>query len=119
MHIVRSEHSLAYEPPGHQGVIARRLQGLEAGGPAGVAVSISTYLPGSTIDALPVAGDTIYVVLAGALVLNPHDPATATTLATHDSVYLPQGEIRSVRNDSVADATLLVVLSPPRKGTIR
>lgn len=62
------------------------------------------------MEPLPTATDTIYVVLTGELELNGHLGDSALTLAEHDSVFLPRGEVRSLRNRAAENATLLVVL---------
>ncbi|GGG26521.1 hypothetical protein GCM10007304_45420 [Rhodococcoides trifolii] len=108
MHLTRFEDAVPYAPPGHHGVTAVRLQGLDAGGPDGCVVSISTYAPDSFVDLLPTAFETIYVVLDGELVIYAH--GKVATLRRDDSVHLDRGEVRSIRNVQSSSATLLVVL---------
>ncbi|MFC4117318.1 cupin domain-containing protein [Nonomuraea zeae] len=110
MHLVRAAEAVPYAPPGHHHVTARRLQGLDAGGPGGFSVGVSHYPPGSTVDTAPTAAETVYVVLAGELELTCD--GSIHTVSRHDSVHLAAGEVRSLRNASAADATLLVVLKP-------
>ncbi|MCK2220466.1 cupin domain-containing protein [Actinomadura sp. ATCC 31491] len=110
MHLVTAAQAVPYDPPGHHDVAARRLQGLDAGGPGGFSVGLSHYPPGSTVDSAPTAAETVYVVLSGELELTCDD--RVVTLGRHDSVHLTKGEVRSLRNASGADATLLVVLRP-------
>ncbi|WP_410874613.1 cupin domain-containing protein [Nocardia sp. A7] len=110
MHLIRAAQAVPYQAHGHTGVDSRRLQGSEVGGPDKAAVSVSTYLPGSAVAASPTAADTIYVVLAGELELNGHLGEASLTLAAHDSVFLPRGEVRSLRNRTAENAMLLVVL---------
>jgi quercetin dioxygenase-like cupin family protein len=110
MHVVRADSAVRYEPPGHHGVESRRLQGLDAGGPRDYAVSVSTYAAGAEVTPLPTAADTVYVVLGGSLRVTSHDDDQTVELAVHDSVHLRAGEVRSIRNDSGAEAVLLVVL---------
>ncbi|MFD0689667.1 cupin domain-containing protein [Actinomadura fibrosa] len=117
MHVVRSDEAVAYRPPGHHHVAARRLQGAEAGGPDGLTVGISHYPPGATVDPAATAGDTVYVVLAGRLTLTSHDDGRTLALGRHDSVHLPVGEVRSLRNEGDDDAVLLVVMRPPSEGS--
>jgi hypothetical protein len=110
MHVTRAVDGVAYAAPGHVGVDSLRLQGGEAGGPERVAVSVSTYPPGAGVEPTPTAADTIYVILGGELELNGHLDTGSLALGVHDSVYLRQGEIRSLRNVTDNDAVLLVVI---------
>ncbi|MEU0463829.1 cupin domain-containing protein [Amycolatopsis sp. NPDC006131] len=105
MKVVRADEAVPYDPPGHRGVDARRLQQL-----AGLTVSVSTYEQGGAVTELPTAADTVYVVLAGTLRVTSHDDGACVDLGVHDSVFLRAGETRSVVNVSDADAVLLVVL---------
>jgi quercetin dioxygenase-like cupin family protein len=110
MHLVTAADAVPYRPPGHHHVAARRLQGLEAGGPVEFSVGLSHYPPGSMVDAGPTAAETVYVVIDGELELTAD--GRTVVLGAHDSVHLAAGEIRGLRNASTADATLLVVLKP-------
>lgn len=111
MHVRRAKDAVKYQAPGHHGVEAVRLQGLDAGGPDTCVVSVSVYRSGAWVDSLPTAAETIYVVLEGALVINPHSDVPVT-LTRHDSVHLHEGETRAILNENEADAVLLVVLLP-------
>lgn len=113
MHVVRAAQAVPYDPPGHHGVAARRLQGLEAGGPAGFAVAVSHYPSGAAAMMAPIAADTVYVVLDGELTVTAG--GTSVVLAADDSVYLAAGTTRSVRNHGTAAATLLVVTGQPAR----
>ncbi len=108
MHVVRAEQGVPYQPPGHHGVDAVRLQGQDPAGPPGVRVSVSRYRPGSWVDPAPTLADTVYVVLSGELDITADEQRT--TLRTHDSVFLPLGEQRALRNSTGVVAVLLVVL---------
>jgi mannose-6-phosphate isomerase-like protein (cupin superfamily) len=101
--------AVTYDPPGHHGVLARRIQGREMGGPRSFTVGISGYAPGSTVDQGPTAAETVYVVLGGELEVTVagHGPVR---LGPNDSLHLDRGEVRSVRNTQPHPATLLVVL---------
>jgi quercetin dioxygenase-like cupin family protein len=113
VHLVRAADAVPYDPPNHSWVGARRLQGLEAGGPTSCAVAISEYPAGASAGTAPTPADTVYVVLAGQLTVTTSDGDIA--LDVHDSVFLPSGTVRAVRNDSDAHATLLVVVTPNRQ----
>lgn len=124
--VTRAGMAHPYSPPGHIDVAAHRLHGAEAGGPTGFWVGHSVYPPGARAELAPVAGDTVYIVLDGNLVLSvaSDDPEAdgaakkgrgrvrETVLETGDSAFLPQGTTRSVENRSRRDATLLVVVQP-------
>ena len=115
MHLVRATDAVPYDPPGHHGVAARRLQGGKSGGPERLTVSISDYEPGATVDPVPVPATT-YVLLAGSLELTLHDDDGTErhlTLHAHDSVHFVPGEVRSLRNATASPASLLVVRPDP------
>ncbi|MEU9246224.1 hypothetical protein [Streptomyces sp. NPDC048385] len=107
MHIVRRAEAPGYTPPGHQGVAAWRLQGLQAGGPEEFAVAVSSYPPGADAGPAPVLATCVYVVLDGEFTLEAED--RTEFLRVHDSAHLKAGEVRSIRNDGTRTATLLVV----------
>lgn len=100
-----------YQPPLHQDVQAVRLQGHEAGPTSRFWVGRSRYLPGGRADQAPAAEETVYVVLAGQLVLTAE--GKDTVLREGDSVHLPKGTVRSLENRSGQDASLLVVIATP------
>jgi mannose-6-phosphate isomerase-like protein (cupin superfamily) len=112
--ITRSVEAPAYDPPLHNGVVAKRLQGHEAGATERFWVGESLYLPGGEAETSPTAAETVYVVLEGELTLTvPGDEAVAEVLSVGDSVHMPTGTTRSVRNDSGVDARLLVIIATP------
>jgi quercetin dioxygenase-like cupin family protein len=115
MHIVRRAQAPGYTPPGHQGVSAWRLQGLQAGGPEEFAVAVSRYLPGAGAGPAPVPATCVYVVLDGEFTLEA--ACRTEILSVHDSVHLRAGEVRSIRNDGTRAATLLVVTDTPASAT--
>lgn len=111
--ITRSDEAPEYHPPLHTGVHARRLQGHEAGSTERFWVGMSTYPPGSSAETSAAAQETVYVVLAGTLLLSAEDEDHE--LHAGDSVHLPRGTVRSVTNISDDDAQLLVVIATPQE----
>jgi quercetin dioxygenase-like cupin family protein len=112
MRITRASQAPPYEPPLHSGVAAVRLQGHEAGPTEGFWVGLSTYAPGGEASESATAGETVYVLLEGALEVSSGGVTEA--LGPGVSVHLPQGTVRSVRNGSGRPARLLVVIGTPR-----
>lgn len=108
MHLVRYADAIDYQPSDHIGVLPRRLQGRDAGGPQRLAVSLSQYPPGSGSDHLvPAPGDLVYVVVAGEIEVE-HETGIAQ-LSYGDSVSFTKGEKRAARNSSAEPATLVVI----------
>ena len=111
MRVTRFAEAPAYAPPLHHGVDCKRLQGFEAGPTSHFWVGLSVYAPGGCADESPTAEETIYTVLDGELVITAED--REETLGRYDSVHLPKGTVRSVRNRSGRPATLLVSIAMP------
>ena len=114
MHLVRSTDAVAYDAPFHVNVDTRRIQGLEAGPSDAFWVGISVYPPGGIAGPSEVMGETVYVVLDGQFTL---DCDGTHVLRRHDSVRFTKGELRTLVNDSAADATLLVCIAKPPAST--
>jgi quercetin dioxygenase-like cupin family protein len=112
MRITRAGAAPPYDPPLHAGVAAVRLQGHEAGPTEGFWVGLSTYAAGGEAAESATAGETVYVLLDGALSVS--SGGVTETLRPGDSVHLPQGTVRSVRNTSGQPARLLVVIGTAR-----
>lgn len=108
--ITRSGDGVSYDPPGHDGVEAKRLHGVEIEGPGAFWVARSTYQPGGRATMSPTAGDTVYVVTRGELVVS--DGTQDHVLRVGDSAYIAAGEQRAVENVSEGVAELLVALAP-------
>lgn len=110
MHLTRWSDAVAYPAPAHVNVDTRRIQGLEAGPSDAFWVGISVYPPGGVAGPSEVAAETVYVVLDGEFTL---DCEGTHVLRKHDSVRFTKGELRTLVNDSDADATLLVCIAKP------
>ena len=108
MDIVRFENAPTYTAPGHDDVVARRLQGGEASSADFVLVGHSTFPEGAVVpmDAGPVG--KVYVVVDGAVIIEQED-GTRHELRQSDSVFVPAGEARAVRNESGAPAAIIVI----------
>jgi quercetin dioxygenase-like cupin family protein len=111
VHVTRSGEAQPYAPPHHSGVTARRHQGRQAGGGSPALVSTSTFTPTASADSTPTTYDTIYLILDGQLELSVDD--RTETLGKGDSVFLPAGTVRGLRNHTETDARLVVVAVPP------
>jgi quercetin dioxygenase-like cupin family protein len=111
VHFTRWADAQAYAPPHHSGVTARRHQGRQAGGGSPAFVSTSTFTPAGNAESTPMTYDTIYLMLEGELELSVD--GRTETLGKGDSVFLPAGTVRSLSNQTDADARLVVVAVPP------
>jgi len=110
--VTRFDSAPSYDPPLHNNVDAKRLQGFEAGDTVNHWVGFSVYHPGATVDESPTRTESIYVVLEGELVVTVD--GTDHVLGKHDSIHLNQGEVRSVENRTDADTHLLVAIANPK-----
>lgn len=110
MHLMRWENAPKYKPSGHVGVLPRRIQGREAGGPSGVYVSISDYPSGSGGDSVTATTEVVYVVMEGTMRID-HDHGSEV-LSVGDSISFEPGEGRSAHNDSAFLARLIVIHQP-------
>lgn len=113
MRITRIAQAPTYNPPLHTNVQCKRLQGHEAGPTEKFWVGLSVYPPGSSADESATGEETIYTVLDGELVLR--SGGAVETLRKLDSVHFKKGEVRAVKNESSANATLLVSIAVPPK----
>ena len=109
--IVRADEAPTYLPPNHEGVIARRLQGHDAGQTERFWVGQSNYAPGAEASTTPTNEETVYVVLEGELQLNVD--GGEQRIGAGDSVHLPRGTVRSLKNATQAQARILVIVALP------
>lgn len=107
MHVVRFADAPQYEAQNHIDVVARRIQGREAGGARSVYVSISEYPPGAGGHSTIGESEVIYVVLEGRMRVT--SGAEELDLETGDSVSFVAGEQRSAHNVTSDPARLLVI----------
>ena len=111
MHVVKLRDAPNYTAPGHEDVEARRLQGGAAGGADFVLVGHSFLETGAVIPMDAGAIGKVYVVTDGELIVEQEDGARHV-LERGDSVFIPAGEARAVRNESGASAAMIVVTPP-------
>ena len=111
MHVTKHADAVAYNPPFHEGVDCRRLQGMEIGPTEGFWLGLSVYPPGSSAGPSEVMGESIYFVVSGEFVL--HTNGELITLGQYDSVHFVKGDHRQLVNESNADAVLAVSIANP------
>lgn len=107
MRITRLADAEPFNPAGHSGVGPVRLQGGEATPTEHLTVALSHYLPGGEAEMAPQPAETIYVVVAGELVVVSE--GTEETLYPYDSVHFTPGTVRSVANRTHLPASILVI----------
>ena len=113
MRITRIADAPSYNPPLHTGVQCRRLQGHEAGPTEKFWVGLSVYPPGSSarMNRPPARKPSTRFSTASWCCVRAEKPKP---LRKQDSVHFKKGEVRSVKNESSADATLLVSIAIPQ-----
>jgi quercetin dioxygenase-like cupin family protein len=112
MEVVRFADAPHYTAPGHDEVVARRLQGNDASSVAFAWVGHSTFPAGAVVPMDTGTFGKIYVVTEGTLIVEQGDGARHV-LEVGDSIYVATGEARAVRNESGTQAAMLVVTPPP------
>lgn len=102
-----------YEAPNHFDVHSMRLQGLESGGAEALWVGLTHFLPGG--GAGPDAGglEKVYVVISGEVTLRT--AGGVQVLGPMDSVTIPAGVDREIRNETKLPASMLVAMPTPAK----
>lgn len=108
MLVTRIEDAKPYEAHGHHGMVAVRLQGMEATQTDTVWTGLSTFLPGGGAEEQTSAVEKLYIVLEGALTVTVN--GESTTLKTEDSCVIPAGEARMLENRTNHVARMLVVM---------
>ena len=112
MEVVRFADAPFYTLPGHEQVVARRLQGGEASAAEFAVVGHSTFPEGATVsmDVGPIG--KIYVVTEGSLAVEQAG-GERHVLDVGDSIFIPAGEARAIFNLSGRTAAMIVVTPPP------
>ena len=108
METVRFAEAPFYSAPGHEDVIARRLQGAEASSADVATVGHSTFPDRAVV---PMSGGPfgkVYVVTEGTLIIEQAD-GFRHVLRPLDSIFIAAGEERAVRNESGKPAAMIVV----------
>ncbi|WP_199191238.1 cupin domain-containing protein [Amycolatopsis sp. CA-126428] len=107
MQVTRLADAEPFDPPGHHGVGPVRLQGGHGATPGRVSVVLSHYLPGGEAQMAPQPAETIYVLVAGELVMI--SDGAEETLHPFDSVRFTAGTVRQVVNRTHLPASMLVI----------
>src|SRR5882757_5037276 len=103
MEVVRFADAPHYTAPGHEEVVARRLQGGEASSAGFAMVGHSTFPVGSVVPMDTGTFGKIYVVTEGTLTVEQGDGAKHV-LEVGDSIYVATGEARAVLNEGAGPA---------------
>ena len=111
MHIKRFSEAEPYQAPNHNDCTALRLAGFEAIGPENFWVGCSHFLPGGGAgpDASPL--EKVYIVLAGELTVIAE--GKTETAGPMDTVFVPGGEEREIRNNGNNVVTIMVIMPYP------
>lgn len=111
MEVVRFADAPHYTAPDHEDVVARRLQGGQASTADFALVGHSYLRDGAVVPMGAGPIGKVYVVTEGALVIEQADGARHV-LHPLDSIFIPAGEARAIRNESGAGAAMIVVTPP-------
>jgi quercetin dioxygenase-like cupin family protein len=111
MLVKRFAEAKPYEAPNHWNMRGLRLQGFEEGGPQKLWVGLSHFLPGGGAgpDSSPL--EKIYVVVAGEVTVRCG--GQEVRLGPMDSCFIGPDEIREVKNEGNAVASMLVAMPYP------
>lgn len=108
MEVVRFAEAPHYTLPGHDEIVARRLQGVEASSAKFAVIGHSSFPEGAVVPMDAGSTDKIYVVIEGELTVDEAD-GRAYVLSVGDSILIPAGEPRAIRNASTRAAAMIVV----------
>ncbi len=114
MEVVRFADAPIYTAPGHEDIVARRLQGGEASTANFVMVGHSSFPNGAVVPMDAGSFDKLYVITEGAITIEQGD-GVRHVLYPGDSIFVPAGEARAVRNECGGPAAMIVVTPPPSK----
>src|ERR1700722_10162552 len=113
MEVRRFAAAKTYEAPHHRDFTGLRLFGAEVGGPKGLVVGISHFLPGGGAgpDASP--PEKVYFVLAGELTVIAG--GKETVLKENDSCFIGPNENREIVNRGNEMCSILVAIASAPK----
>ena len=111
MEVVTFSAAPFYTAPDHEDVVARRLQGGQASGADFALVGHSFLRDGAVVPLGTGTFGKVYVVTTGSLTIVQAD-GTSHVLNALDSIFIPAGEARAIRNDSGAPAEMIVITPP-------
>ena len=111
MHIKHFAEAESYEAPNHQSCTSLRLAGFSDDGPENFWVGCSHFLPGGGAgpDASPL--EKVYVILSGELTV--HAGGKTQVARPMDTVFIPGGEEREIRNNGNDVVTMIVAMPYP------
>ena len=111
MDIKRFADAEPYEAPNHQNCTSLRLAGFVDNGPENFWVGCSHFLPGGGAgpDASPL--EKVYVILSGELTVTA--AGKTETACPMDTVFIPGGEEREIRNNGNDVVTMIVAMPYP------
>ncbi len=111
MHVKRFSDADGYEAPNHFGCTSLRLAGFAADGPKNFWIGLSHFLPGGGAgpDASPL--EKVYVVLSGNLTVRA--AGREESAGPMDTVYIPPGEEREIRNEGNDVVSMIVAMPYP------
>ncbi len=113
MRIKRFSDAEPYEAPNHRNCTSLRLAGFTEDGPNDFWVGCSHFLPGGGAgpDATPL--EKVYVILSGELTIT--SGGKTEKAGPMDTVFIPAGEEREIRNNGNDVVTMIVAMPyPPR-----
>jgi quercetin dioxygenase-like cupin family protein len=102
------DQAARYDAPNHFDVRSLRLQGFEKGGPEAFWMGLSYFLPEGGAGPDSGALEKVYIVLSGQLTLRAE--GKETILGPMDSVCIPGGVVREIKNEGKEVVTMLVVM---------
>lgn len=108
MEVVRFANAPFYTAPDHEDVVARRLQGGQASTTDFALVGHSYFRDGAVVPMGAGAIGKVYVITEGTLIIEQSD-GLRHVLQALDSIFIPAGEARAIRNESGAPATMIVI----------
>ena len=112
MELVRFSEASHYTLPGHDEIVARRLQGAEASSAVFAVIGHSSFPVGAVVPMDVGLMDKVYVVTEGKLTVVEAN-GSAHILSVGDSILIPAGEARAIRNEGSAAAAMIVVTPAP------
>lgn len=107
MRVTRIADAEPFSPVDHDGVGPVRLQGGDTMPTSDFTVVLSHYLPRAAAKLAPQVAETVYVIVAGELVITSE--GNEATLGPSDSVHFTPGTLRTVENRTNLPASMLVI----------
>ena len=114
MDVVKFADAPFYTLPGHEDVVARRLQGGEASSADFAVVGHSAFPGGAVVPMDTGSAGKIYVVIDGVLAIEQED-GRRHVLRAGDSIFIAAGEARAVVNEGDTPAAMIVITPPPSR----